>query len=422
MIPNMSNSRPETEGVEGPRVVWVVHRFTSGGIGPVCHYAAKELALRHGWRTTVVALHESPGECETGSCHPRMVALDLPEHDTTPFLDWLESNPQDIIITNDVETLAPCMPHFPKGALHVIQVHDSGARYIAATARNSIYADGIICVAEHFAGKVRETLKHRGFLGPVAAVLNGADFPEIPPRSIHQGPLRLLFMGRMDPLVKGTFDLAEILHAAISMGVDCKLAIAGGFCDRLDSRFKRLQLSERVVWLGRIPHEKCYEIAAASDIFMMTSRKEPFGMVTIEAMAMGCVPIAWDVDSGTLEIIVPGESGLLARLGSPKNFAAAITKLDNDRDLLLSMSRAASIRARSRFTAAHMANDLEHYLGGLGPREGRCFTPGKPALANVPGPSTHSGSHGIKDLLRGWVRRQLEVNPKAAAWALKHVL
>lgn len=405
-----------------PRVVWVVHRFTSGGIGPVCLYAARELARRCGWRTSVVALHEPGGSGSRGSdSTSRIVALDLPEHDTTGFLQWLAENPQDIVITNDVETLAPCMPHFPREILHVIQVHDSGARYIAATARNSAFADGIVCVADYFTDKVRTAVGRQGFTGPVAAVHNGADFPEVPPRSLHTGPLRLLFMGRMDPLVKGTFDLAAILDAAVRMEVDCRLRIAGGTCARLESRFERLGLADRVEWLGRIPHEHCYDAAAASDIFLMTSRKEPFGMVTIEAMAMGCVPIAWDIESGTREIMVPGESGLLAAVGRERDFASAIARLDRDRGLLMRMARAASARVRSRFTAAHMAADIEHFLEGLGPRQGRRSLPGLPSVAKAPAASNERPSRCLKDLIRGTIRCHLEERPKAAAWALKHV-
>ena len=406
----------------GPRVVWVVHRFTSGGIGPVCIYAARELARRYGWRTTVVALHEPKGSGQETYREPRMVALDLPEHDTTGFVKWLSAHPQEVVITNDVETVAPCMQHFPKGTLHVIQVHDSGARYIAAAVRNSPFADGIICVANYFTGKVRQAVSRNRFNGSIATVHNGADFPLMPQRCRHAGQLRILYMGRMDPLVKGTFDLADILKATARMGADFRLSIAGGTCPRLEARFTRFGLSDRVKWLGRIPHEQCYEIAAESDILMMTSRKEPFGMVTIEAMSMGCVPIAWDIESGTREIIVAGESGLLAPIGNTDSFAAAIASLNNDRELLLRMGRAASERVRTRFRSEDMAASLEQFLGGLTPWEGRSFSTGQTKLMDARTSHTSPPPRRIMGFVRDLIRRFLEERPKAAAWALKHFI
>ena len=35
----------------------------------------------------------------------------------------------------------------------------------------------------------------------------------------------------------------------------------------------------------------------------MLSRVEPFGMATIECMGMGCLPVAWDIQTGTREIL-----------------------------------------------------------------------------------------------------------------------
>lgn len=409
-----------TSGGIKPRVAWVVHRFTSGGIGPVCIYAARELARQFGWQTTVVGLHE-PVDWESDPIgHARMTPLALPEQDTSGFLEWLRANPQDIIITNDVDTLSGFMPYLPLETAHVIQVHDSGARYIASTARNTAFADAVICVAEHFVPKVRNAVKSSGFAGPVRAIHNGADFPTVPARTHHHRPLRLLYMGRMDPLVKGTFDLAGILAAVVDLGIECSLTIAGGECGRLKTRMKNRGLAERVEWLGRIPHAECYTLAATSDVFMMTSRKEPFGMVTIEAMAMGCVPIAWDIDSGTREIVIDGECGLLVPIGSARRFAKAIAGLDRDRHLLNRMSNAASERARSRFSASHMASELENFLM-KSPRN-----PSRVARTGIPSPVASSPPRQAaatrSDGLRALARAFLEDHPRAATWALKHII
>jgi glycosyltransferase involved in cell wall biosynthesis len=79
------------------------------------------------------------------------------------------------------------------------------------------------------------------------------------------------------------------------------------------------------------------------DVFCHTSiAPEPFGLVIIEAMAMGCPVIAARA-GGPVEIVEDGISGLLTRPGDAIALAAAI------RDLLIDPDR------RSRFSVAGRA-------------------------------------------------------------------
>ena len=83
----------------------------------------------------------------------------------------------------------------------------------------------------------------------------------------------------------------------------------------------------------------------------MLSRVEPFGMVTIEAMSMGAVPVAWDVATGTREIVQDGESGLFAPLGDFEALAVAVNRALTDRPRFV----AAAVRtARERFGEEEM--------------------------------------------------------------------
>jgi hypothetical protein len=69
-----------------------------------------------------------------------------------------------------------------------------------------------------------------------------------------------------------------------------------------------------------------------------------------------------------------------------------------------------------------MAFDLEYFLCGLGPVESRSFAIGRPVPTGMPVIVGNPPSPTVQGGLRGLVRRHLEVRPKAAAWALKHVL
>src|ERR1035441_7179874 len=140
-------------------------------------------------------------------------------------------------------------------------------------------------------------------------------------------------MGRGEAL-EGVFDFVPLLERLKKDGVPVSLNIVGGNNETLRRQFQSKGLAELVIWTGRVPHDQCYDIAAKSDVLLMTSRKEPFGMVTIEAMSMGCVPIAYDIPSGSTEIIEHGKSGLLVPLGNIRAWANQIRNLYYDRNRL----------------------------------------------------------------------------------------
>jgi hypothetical protein len=61
----------------------------------------------------------------------------------------------------------------------------------------------------------------------------------------------------------------------------------------------------------------------------MLSRVEPFGMATIEGMAMGCIPIAWDIRTGTKEIVTEG-TGSFVPLGNSTALAREVLRVCAD--------------------------------------------------------------------------------------------
>jgi glycosyltransferase involved in cell wall biosynthesis len=73
---------------------------------------------------------------------------------------------------------------------------------------------------------------------------------------------------------------------------------------------KRLLCRDRVVFLGLIDREELADFLRGSDIFVLPSDNEGFGIALIEAMATGLLCIATNV-AGPDEIIVDGENGFL---------------------------------------------------------------------------------------------------------------
>lgn len=111
---------------------------------------------------------------------------------------------------------------------------------------------------------------------------------------------------------------------------EVKYLIAGSY-DRTEKEFidetiARLGLKERVVLAGFIPEEEVAPHFAMSDIYVMPSVKEGFGIVFIEAMYYGLPVIAGNED-GSVDALCNGELGILVKPDSVEEIKNAIEKL-----------------------------------------------------------------------------------------------
>lgn len=397
----------------------MIPSLAAGGIGSVCRYAAEAIAQSRGWRVCLVSLHDEP-ESSSIEGSVSVVCLGLATDIPKGFLKWLIQNPQDVVITNDVSRLEPGFETLYGQTRHIIQVHDSLRRYRAAAIRNAAWTDGVICVAQHIEEKIRPELQAVGYKKFVKSIHNGAIFP--PPGAPKQScpSVQLLFMGRIDP-IKGAWDLTKILIRLRKRGVNFRLTIVGGTDDKLARKFERLKLDADVNWVGHVPHEECYSIAAKHDVFLMLSRKEPFGMVTIETMAMGCVPVAYDTPSGTTEIIENTKDGILVPLGNYDALADAIHRLSCDPSLRSRMSLAAIAKARTKFDAVAVAEDTADFIALVA--ASRSLGQNNMRLPDLGLDYPHRqqrvfGYHNLPDSIRKWVRTTIHAHPKLSHWVL----
>lgn len=344
------------------RVASVIGTTNAGGVGSVCRYAAIELARITNWDVTLVRLHDSDCTAPRDPSGFQSVCLGYTGSCSLGFLEWLKDNPQDVIITSDVSTIESSFPFFAGEICHIIQIHDSLKRYREVAVRNSRWVNGVTCVGKHIEDRLFHQLKETGFCGLLGTVHNGANFPPyIRKARSRDQPMRLLFMGRLDP-IKGVFYIVSLLDELRRIDIPTVVTIVGGESATLTWQLRKKDLLDQVVFTGRIPHEECYDLASKSDVFLMLSRKEPFGMVTIEAMSMGCLPIGYNTPSGTTEIIEDGVNGILVPLGRITEAAQRIGELHRDRSKLDLMSKNAVSRAREDFSANTMALNLVQFI------------------------------------------------------------
>lgn len=109
---------------------------------------------------------------------------------------------------------------------------------------------------------------------------------------------------------------------------DCDLLIAGAGEERraLEQLVGRLQLEDRVTFLGQVPHDALQQIYAAADVLVLASSREGWPNVLLEAMACGTPVVATDV-WGSGEVIQTPTAGRLAKSRTRQSLTEALKSL-----------------------------------------------------------------------------------------------
>lgn len=168
---------------------------------------------------------------------------------------------------------------------------------------------------------------------------------------------------------KGQDRLIEAVALLRDRGRDVTLLVVGGEAPgtaagaeaRLRELATRLRVADRVRFCGETPDVAAH--MTALELLVSASEGEPFGIVLVEAMALGVPVLAVDRD-GPAEILAGG-AGALAPDGSPAALATAIDALLADPARRAALAAAGRERYAESFTAPRMAADVGRVLASV---------------------------------------------------------
>jgi len=151
----------------------------------------------------------------------------------------------------------------------------------------------------------------------------------------------------------------EYLIRAMSQ-VNGRLLIVGDgpLRGKLQELAHGLGLDDKVIFAGEIQNEQVIPYYHAANVFALASvaRSEAFGIVQIEAMAVGLPVVNTSLDSGVPFVSLHGETGLTVPPEEPDALAAAINSLLDDPQLRRTFGSAARLRARKEFSLQTMTD------------------------------------------------------------------
>lgn len=116
----------------------------------------------------------------------------------------------------------------------------------------------------------------------------------------------------------------------------------------LEALSDRLGVRDRVEFVGPKPHAELPYYFARAQVFVLCSHAEPFGLVSIEALACG-TPVIADNSGGPKEIVDQGVNGKLITC-DVKGLTKALDEILGDSKTLKKMSEAARPSAQKKFS------------------------------------------------------------------------
>ena len=163
--------------------------------------------------------------------------------------------------------------------------------------------------------------------------------------------------------VKRIPDVVKVFHK-IQQHVPAKLIMVGEGPERAPAEqlCEELGIAKKVVFLGN--SNEIDKILCFSDLFLLPSQAESFGLAALEAMAAG-VPVVSSNAGGLSEVNVEGVSGYLKEIGDLEGMAANAISILEDDDTLARFKKQARAEARKFDIDAIVPMYEEVYLKAL---------------------------------------------------------
>jgi glycosyltransferase involved in cell wall biosynthesis len=304
-----------------------------------------------------------------GPWHGRPLAEGFAVHTVIPSL--LQSR------TKHAERVAACLESFDFVLLNHSKIAQSSLGLLSDTIvvipilhndDNEIYTVGLanrenidvaVAVSEHLRNKA---ISYGMDDEMIVCIRNGVEIPlALKNKSLMltDKPLSIAFIGRIEHRQKGVFYLPGILSklAALNIFVQCDIVGNGVDFEQLKRMFAAEVNPSTVRFHGALHNDEAMNLLQSIDVLLMPSHFEGQGLVMLEAMSRGVVPIVSNLKDVTDSVIQDGENGMLVSVGDIEGFAAALAIVASDRHRLAVMSTAARQTAVDEFSIETMAQN-----------------------------------------------------------------
>ncbi len=199
-------------------------------------------------------------------------------------------------------------------------------------------ASVVISNSHYLAKELKEKIGY-SFQAKLVVIWNGIHLEKYKPDKELTLNKTIVSVGRF--VYKKGFDvLVDAFSRVKKQCPDARLIIAGDGAEKLkcEKLAEKLEIRDSIDFLGLVDNEQIPSVMKQGRIFILPSRNEPFGIVILEAMALGIPVIATD-SGGVTEILNGGECGCLIPTDNPDEMAECMLRLLEDNVLSAELRR-----------------------------------------------------------------------------------
>ena len=167
-------------------------------------------------------------------------------------------------------------------------------------------------------------------------------FKKVPAIKKYKNKIIITYLGRIQEY-KGLDQLIQVLHnfpkaLFIVMGEDA------GDKNRLELLAKQLKVEQQIIFTGKVTEKEKLELLDASEIFILPSKWEAFGIGILEAMARGNAVISTETEGG--KFLVQSKNGFTYEFGNVKQLKEKLSILISNKKLRNKMQLANRKKAK----------------------------------------------------------------------------
>ena len=223
--------------------------------------------------------------------------------------------------------------------------------YLPITRYGIEQSDGVTAISHYLKEATTETFQFDD-ITVIPNFVCQTDYQRHPVASLkeslspHGEPL-LAHVSNFRP-VKRPVDCVEIFARVLKKGITARLVMVGDGSERRNAehRARCLGIYEQCSFVGKQPRIADY--LSVSDVLLLPSEQESFGLAALEAMACE-VPVIASRVGGIPEVVTDGETGFLSEVGDLDKMAEDAARLLANEQLRRKMGLSARESALSRY-------------------------------------------------------------------------
>lgn len=186
----------------------------------------------------------------------------------------------------------------------------------------------------------------------------------IPPEAVV-----ILYCAKLQPWKRPQDLLQAFARSELKNGF-LVVAGEGPFRSRMEEEAAKLGISERTRFLGFVNQSQLPAVYTASDVLVLPSSYEPFGVVVNEASLCGCAAVASDRVGSARDLIATVDPGLVYPCGDVEALSTLLSKLTRDPERVRELGRAARRRLAEWSPEDTVAGTVEAVEAAVGRKAG----------------------------------------------------